>query len=120
MDKPAVMKLQSGAVTSVRSAMFKDDPPVLRVVFDEIENAGKADPVTDGNTVSLQISDGISGETPAVSAEDSSRLLAQGCTIAGSRIAPEAARLWRNTRSSPSHNRWKQYRVPQPCGTASS
>lgn len=68
-NKPAVMKLQSGAVTSVRSAMFKDDPPVLRVVFDEIENASKADPVTDGNTVSLQFSDGLSGGTPAVLAK---------------------------------------------------
>lgn len=67
--KPAVIRMQSGSVLSVRSAMFKQGPhpPVLRVVFDEIENVTKPKTLIDGNTVTLEFSDGTSG-TPVVAA----------------------------------------------------
>lgn len=66
-NKPAVIRLQSGSVLSVRSAIFKQGPhpPVLRVVFDEIENVVKPKTLIDGNTVTLEFSDGISA-SPAV------------------------------------------------------
>jgi hypothetical protein len=61
--KPPTLRVNSPAVTAVRSALFREQPPTIRVVFDQAEGSQSPKMSVEGNSVVVLFSDQL--RTPA-------------------------------------------------------
>lgn len=82
--KPPTLRVNSPAVTAVRSSLFREQPPVVRVVFDQAEGSQAPKLLVQGNTVMVEFSDQVS-----VSARSKERPVPAHRVLRAARQEPE-------------------------------
>jgi AMIN domain len=62
--KPPTLRVNSAAVTAVRSSLFREQPPTVRVVFDQAEGYEAPKLSVEGNSVVVQFSEQVKASAP--------------------------------------------------------